>query len=157
MCCNTLIEKLKIHPNCDVNPNFFSHGTSAEEKGQKFKLVLPKGEKDCCRIEIDKRLVPSTDIKKCDFLFQRCKTEDYFFVELKGQNIERAFEQLKDTINLLKKALKMEKYQCHAFICASKVSLPNYSTRKQKFDEEFRKDYGKELRITSSSPDWVVK
>lgn len=157
MCCNILIEKLKKNRKLDVNSQHFSSKTAASENTRKFQLVLPKGETGC-RIEVDKKLIPeSFGTKKCDFLFQRCKTEDYFFVELKGRDVVKAFLQLKTTITLLKESLEMEKHQCHAFISASKVSLPNYSTQKQLFDAEFKRDYGKELRISSSSPEWIVK
>ena len=157
MCCNILIEKLKKNPKLDANPQYFSAKTAASENTRKFQLILSKGETGC-RIEVDKKLIPVTlGTEKCDFLFQRCKTEDYFFVELKGRDVAKAFSQLKTTITLLKESLEMQKHQCHAFISASKVSLPNYSVQKQKFDAEFRRDYGKELRISSSSPEWIVK
>ena len=75
MCKETLKEKLGSTDNC------YSNKTAAEEKGRKFRLILPKGE-EACRV--------------------------------------------------------------------------NFSSVKQKFEKEFKRDYGKEIRISSSSPDWKV-
>jgi hypothetical protein len=147
MCCNILIEKLEANTDC------FTNKTAAEEKGRKFHLLLPKGE-TACRIKVDKCLVFSSKTKKCDFLFKRCKTDDYFFVELKGQDITQAFLQLTTTVKLLKETLGIKKENCYAFISASKV--PRMTTRSQNFEENFKKGYGQELRISSSNPEWRI-
>ena len=151
MCKETLKEKLGSTDNC------YSNKTAAEEKGRKFRLILPKGE-EACRVNVDDCLLTQSEKtgKKCDFLFYRCKTKDCFFVELKGQDISRAFEQITTTIKLLKKELDVEKHQCFGFVSASKVSIPNFSSVKQKFEKEFKRDYGKEIRISSSSSDWKL-
>ena len=150
MCCNILIEKLNANTDC------FSHSNAAAENGQRFQLVLPKGE-IACRVQIDGCLIKEKHgEKKCDYLFYHCEADEYFFVELKGSDLQQAFLQLKSTIITLKPQLKFDKNQCNAFISASKVS-PSFRTKRQKFEEEFRKYYVKVIRISSSSPEWVIK
>ena len=74
----------------------------------------------------------------------------------KGQDIYRAYEQIIRTIDLLKNKLDVEKHQCFGFVSASKVNIPNFSSVKQKFEKEFKRDCGRGIRISSSSSDWKL-
>ena len=118
-----------------------SGSTVAKEKNKTFSIILKnKGDENFLRIQVDKGLLKEIDLetKKCDYCFIRCKTNDYYFVELKGTNIEKAVEQLKTTISYFKKNYKVKGNQIYAYIASS--SVPKAANLKfQKLQTEFRK------------------
>ena len=62
-----------------------SNSKVASEKGKKFEIV---SNESFSKIKIDDCLIASNENKKCDFGFLRHLNEDFYFVELKGKDIE---------------------------------------------------------------------
>jgi hypothetical protein len=133
MCCDKL-QKIFGKSDC------FSKGTSTPiEKGKSFKFEIKRGvEKDFCRIKVDNCLIKDENTQKCDYAFFRCKTEDYYFVELKGGDINTAYKQLKNTIYFFKEKIKLENEKIIGIMVTS--GLPASANQKfLKMKEEFIK------------------
>ncbi len=125
-----------------------SNGTTAEEKGKKFRIVLPKGCKEqFLKIAIDKGLLKEIDLKtkKCDFGFIRCSNEEFFFVELKGNSgLKGAFQQITTTVEYFRNKYNIPKEKVSAFIVSAGV--PKSANQEfAKMKQEFKKKYGTKL------------
>lgn len=133
----------------------YSLKTAASENGKTFRIefaddVNREKEKVCC-IKVDRGIIPKKDTssKKCDFLFYHGKIEDYHFVELKGQDISQAVEQIKATVlfvkeKLAEKTVKLPKKAIYGYIVSS--SLPKEANQKyRKLKEIFIKEIGANL------------
>ncbi len=76
--------------------------TASENKRQfRVEPAPPVGEVD--KIKVDGYLFDTNDFKKCDYVFVVNKekdTETYIFVELKGEDVTRAVQQIANTINI---------------------------------------------------------
>ncbi|MEM6964554.1 MAG: hypothetical protein AAF573_07305 [Bacteroidota bacterium] len=139
MLCKALKEKYKIDEEC------VDHKLSAEEKGRKFSIQLPKKSKEkFCRIKVDDCFVNDKSVEKCDYAFHRCSNDEQYYVELKGQKIKKAFDQIAKTIS---GHLKSPKEKNYGFIVASKVKAPKRNLIVNKMKEEFKKKYGVKLEI----------
>ena len=122
-----------------------SNGTTAEEKGKKFRIVMPKGHREqFLKIAIDKGLLKEIDLqtKKCDFGFIRCYSEEFYFVELKGNSgLKGAFQQIKTTVEHFRKTYSIPKEKISAFIVSAGV--PKSANQQfAKMKQEFKKNYG---------------
>lgn len=137
------IKKLKnLYPHCcDLRK-------TAQEKGKKYEI-------DCSgvylRIRIDSCVINLNDVEKCDYLFVRdykCgdnKTE-FYFVELKGSNIEKAFNQIIEAIIHIKNfPIPLKKDIIFGFIISSKV--PKGGTDVTKLKQLFASKFGKKLEV----------
>ncbi len=60
--------------------------------------------------------------KRCDFLFLNIERNNAYFIELKGNHIADAAEQIYETIMVLKRELP-SLYVCHARIVVSRVKV----------------------------------
>lgn len=139
MCCKQQIDKLKGDKNC------FENKLTAEENKRKFIIKLKKNSKEeFCRIKVDNCLITTNKSEKCDFVFHRCKNEDKYYVELKGKQIKKAFNQIVVTI---KQHVPSPREKNFGFIVASRVPLTGADIRKLK--EDFKKNYGVRLTIRS--------
>ena len=79
------------------------------------------------KVEVDGCLI-SDDRKRCDYLFEIDKPiTKVIYLELKGKNINRAYEQLEATIGYLKK--RHEAVKKEAYIIASRVPKNRTTTR----------------------------
>ena len=115
----------------------------ASENGKRFEI---NSSDDFTRLRIDNCLISSNDVEKCDFGFVRHFNEDFYFVELKGSNIEKAFKQIVSTIDYLNTNLILiPKNKRLGFIVSSKV--PSGGTDINKLKQNFAKNYGKVLEI----------
>jgi hypothetical protein len=154
-CCQNLLELFDADTEC------VSHKLSAEENGRKFRLEIPsKTKEEICRIKVDDCLIASNDTTKCDYLFRRCEFDETYFVELKGQGVKHAYKQIKTTLLLLNSKLEenniiLPKNKIFACIVSSKVPK---GVNVQELKENFRKNHGKRLEISSTSPyTWILK
>ncbi|AZA81691.1 hypothetical protein C1637_03700 [Chryseobacterium lactis] len=120
---------------------------TAIEKGKKYQI-------ECTEVylkaRIDDCIITSKSIEKCDFLFIRdseCKESktEFYFVELKGSDIEKAFNQIIETIKHLTDQLLLKKDLIFGFIVSSKV--PSGGNDVTKLKQLFAKKYGKKLEI----------
>lgn len=99
-------------------------------------------------IKVDNCMITNAE-QRCDFAFLRYKKDvtqnDYYFVELKGSNIQKAFDQIVTTIH--KHFKKPPKQNVHAFIVASKVPT---GADAQNLRKNFIKNHGVDLLIKSN-------
>jgi hypothetical protein len=81
----------------------YSPSHSAEENGKRFEFIRKKGDRRViCRIKIDGCIIKNNSIR-CDYLFMVTPPKSYHFVELKGSDIDHAFDQIKNTISFVKR------------------------------------------------------
>ncbi|WP_332452426.1 hypothetical protein [Chryseobacterium aquaticum] len=81
---------------------------------------------------------------RCDFLHIAKDVE--FYIELKGQDLKHALEQIKATIKKLSSNKKL--FPKRSYIICTRSPLS--STEIQNYKREFKKDYNSELIIKSS-------
>lgn len=81
---------------------------------------------------------------RCDFL--HIANEIEFFIELKGQDIEHALNQIKTTIKRLSKNIK--KSQKKSYVICTRSPLTTSEIQNHKY--YFRKNYNSELIVKSS-------
>jgi hypothetical protein len=141
MLCSTLKEKIQAEDIC-----FNENKTVAEENKRVFRLDLPKGE-NCCRISVDDCLIKDKTVEKCDFWFHHCEKDENVFVELKGQNINKAFSQILRTIENIKSRIDLPKDKRHAAIVISKS--PKSSNEIRLLKTAFKNKHGNRLEIQS--------
>lgn len=99
-----------------------------EEKGKKYMLI-----NDNCSISakyhVDGQLI-NGNMKKCDYMIVNHKDDNYrvVFVELKGQNVSSAAEQLLNTVELMEPYLRnLSNVKYYARIVLGKCSM-NFRT-----------------------------
>ena len=91
---------------------------TAEENGKKLTIRNPK-RKRINRVTVDNCLIKG-DKKRCDYLFEINEPMDkIFYLELKGKNIKKAYEQLVSTVDFCKKRHGEIHKQC--YIISSRV------------------------------------
>ncbi|OQX98215.1 MAG: hypothetical protein B6I24_05955 [Bacteroidetes bacterium 4572_128] len=119
-----------------------------KEKQSKF-TIKNYGEKTIYKITVDGGFIKENNIKKCDFVFIVCEKNDFYFLELKGANIRKAYEQIKSTIDFfIKKIEKIEKKNIFAIIVCSK-KVTNVDLINKKLKRNFLK-IGKRLSFCKS-------
>ena len=115
----------------------------AVENGMRFEIFSNEA---FIKIRIDACLIKSLEIEKCDFGFYRKSNEDIYFIELKGKQINKAFDQIVSTINYFESSLiKTPKNQRFGFIVSTKV--PSAGTDIKNLIQKFKRDFGKDLKI----------
>ena len=142
MTLKKLIETYEIEPTC-VTKN-----TACEENRRKFRIDT-EGVKDetFLRIKIDGCFIDDDNTEKCDFAFYRCTTEDFYFVELKGSDIQKAYNQIVTTLTTHLPSDEQSKRW--GFIVSSRV--PKGGLDVNKFKNEFAKKHGKLLFVKNDS------
>lgn len=109
----------------------------------KSKLTIEnKDEVEGCKIIVDGCEI--TEGLRCDFIYLIKDLE--LFIELKGQHLEHAIEQLKATINKLSQNPKTKKKK--SFVICTRSPLSSASI--QNLQVRFRKHYNSELIIKST-------
>jgi hypothetical protein len=92
---------------------------TAKENGRKLTLENPNG-KLVRKIQVDGCLITDNSHKRCDYMFEIEKPIRFvIYLELKGSDIKKAYEQLVATIDLFIEAHRGIKKDCH--IVASRV------------------------------------
>lgn len=117
----------------------------ASENGKRYEIV---SNEDFTRIRIDDCLISSKQIEKCDFGFLRHSNNEFYFVELKGKDINKAMSQIASTIiNFESTFIKIPKEKRFGFIISSRNPLSSIETNNLK--QAFAKNHGKILEIKS--------
>ncbi|MFK8281419.1 hypothetical protein [Capnocytophaga cynodegmi] len=136
---------IKSYPNCcDTKSN-----KVANEKGKRFEIQCAKNY--YLKIRVDDCLNADKTTKKCDYLFIRdyeCESDEteFYFVELKGSEIDKAFEQIVNTAQYIKTQIRsLPKEKILGFIVSSK--FPKGGTDTTKLRQKFAKKYGRNLHI----------
>lgn len=123
----------------------------ASENGKRFEII--KNE-NFTRIRIDACLITSQEIEKCDFGFVRHSNEEFYFVELKGSDIEKALRQIVSTINYFNNNfVNIPQHKRLGFIVSSKV--PSAGTDINKLKQIFAKNYGRVLEVKNKDLKYV--
>ncbi len=137
----------------NVNQGCCTKSKVASEKGKRFEIISSD---TFTRIRIDDCLIKSQTTEKCDFGFIRHQNNDFYFVELKGTNIQKAFNQIVSTINYFETNLIKVPYEKRfGFIISS--SVPKSGTNVKKLKLEFAKNYGKILEVKSEGYKYIIK
>lgn len=137
----------------DANAQHCSNSRAANENGKRFEIV---SKEEFTKIKIDGGLITSPQIEKCDFGFIRHSNSDFYFVELKGKDIDKAYSQLINTIKHFDANLiKIHKNQRFGFIVGSKY--PRASTANQKLKLDFASKHGKSLDIQNRELKYPTK
>lgn len=135
---------------CDAQSN-----KVANEKGKRFEIQCTKDY--YLKIRVDGCLNADKTTKKCDYLFVRnypSKSDkmekenetEFYFVELKGSEIDKAFEQIVNSIQYIKTQIPfLTKEKIFGFIVSSKV--PKGETDMTKLKQKFANQYGKILEV----------
>jgi hypothetical protein len=134
---NNFDELVNSNLNCSLDSKV------ASENGKRFEI---QSNENFIKIRIDGCLINSQQIEKCDYGFIRNSCSDFYFVELKGSNIEKAFNQIVYTINYFNLNLvQIPKNNRLGFIVSSKV--PSGGTDVNKLKQAFAKNYGRVLEV----------
>ncbi len=116
---------------------------SIAEKGRKF-ILNNKTKRQLAIVKVDGCLITSNKIEKCDFLIEIDEPRTMaIYLELKGKNIEKAYKQLINTMNILKKRHKKVNKMCQ--IVASRV--PKSGTSVANLKENMMKTHKTLLKI----------
>jgi hypothetical protein len=146
------IQELKNHLNIEdkcisqCNPQ---HVVS--ENKMAFRLNLTKVErKDFWVVNVDNCMMKNSKEERCDYTFLRFKNEskefDFYYIELKNNRIQKAFDQIVTTIQKhFKNPAKKNNY---GFIVSS--SVPS-GTLKQNLQKDFIRKYGVSLTIKNEN------
>jgi hypothetical protein len=132
----------------DTYPHCCNLNRIATEKGKKYEIICTE---EYLRIQIDACVINDNSLEKCDYLFIRdfnceCKKTEFFFVELKGSDIVKAFNQIIATISHIKSLpISLKKEIIFGFIVSSKV--PRGGTDVTKLKQIFASKYGKKLEV----------
>ncbi len=159
MCCKDLRKQFPDKESC------FDERLRAEEESIVFII---ESEEPFCRVQIDKGIVTDNNIKKCDFVFVRCKKQDFYYVELKSnyKEIEHAYEQIKITItqhfpaDLLSSKFHKKK-RTYGFIVygykekqsrgeRKRSKIPQADQRLRILQDRFKRECGEKLEIVKS-------
>jgi uncharacterized protein YjbI with pentapeptide repeats len=138
-----------MHTNFDdliaAHQNCCSKSKIASENGKRFEI---DSNEDFTRIRIDDCLISSQQVEKCDFGFVRNSNNDFYFVELKGNKIEKAYNQIIETIKYFERDLmKIPQNKKYGFIVSSS-GIPKAQIRINNLKQDFAKGkYGVKLEI----------
>lgn len=125
-------------------PACCSSSKVAAENGKRFEIV---SNEEFTKIRIDGCLINDPNAEKCDYGMFRHLNSDFYFIELKGKAIQKAFDQIVTTIDYFNKNLVLiPKEKRIGIIISSKV--PG-GTDVNNLKQQFAKKYGKVLEIKS--------
>jgi uncharacterized protein YjbI with pentapeptide repeats len=115
----------------------------ASENGKRFEII---SKEIFTKLKIDGCLIKSQQTEKCDFGFIRHSNNDFYFVELKGKDIQKAYNQIVSAIAELENNLIIvPKNKRFGFIVSSKVPKAGIDINNLK--QDFLKNYGKKLEV----------
>jgi hypothetical protein len=130
-----------------------SIGKVVSENGKRFEVLANE---NFTKLRIDNCLIKSNLIEKCDFGIIRHSNGEFYFIELKGGNVQKAFNQIVSTINFFQENLKhIPKENRFGFIISSKVPKAGVSANTLK--QEFAKKYGRILEIKNKDFRYIPK
>lgn len=119
----------------------------ASEKGKSFEI---NSNENFTKLKIDGCIIDDVNIKKCDFGFVRISNNDFYFVELKGKDIEKAYNQLVSTINYFQTHLVNIPIQNRYCFIVSSSGIPKCQLKIRNLKQKFARDKpGVHLEITN--------
>ncbi|MCO6173535.1 hypothetical protein NHF50_00605 [Flavobacterium sp. NRK F10] len=134
---NSFEDFIKQFSDCSSNSKV------ASENGKRFEI---NSSENFTRLNIDGCVINLNGQERCDFGFLRHTTDEFYFIELKGSDIEKAFNQIVATIKLINSEFfVIPKNKRLGFIISSRV--PSAGTDIKKIKQKFARDYGKILEI----------
>jgi hypothetical protein len=138
-------ELIAIHKKDCINEDCCIENKVAQENGKRFEII---SNENFTKIRIDGCLIDSQEIEKCDFGFVRHSNDEFYFVELKGNKIEKAYSQIVETIKYFERDLiKIPQNKKYGFIVSSS-GLPKAQIRINNLKQHFAKGkYGAKLEI----------
>lgn len=136
-----------MHTNLDhliaANLNCCSKSKVASENGKRFEIVSTE---NFTKIRIDNCLITSQVVEKCDFGFVRHASQEFYFVELKGKEIQKAYNQIVETIKYFNNNfIEIPTRMRFGFVVSSSVPKAGIGTNVLK--QDFAKKFGKQLEI----------
>jgi hypothetical protein len=136
------IEKYKIKDNRSK--------IVCEENGAEITFHNPKG-KIVEKIKIDGGIITDKTVKKCDYLVSCLDIKMAIFVELKGNKVMVAIEQLSATLDNTAIKTAIEGYTKNAYAVVARGALvPKVNTGIQHKQESFRKWKNCILKVVTS-------
>lgn len=137
--------------NCFTSAKEF-HETPQLNSGKSFKI---SAKDEFCQIDLE-CVFPKGGggVSKTDYAYYQCNTKNYYFVELKGIDISKAYDQIIATIGYFRKReTALQKEKVTAIIVHSKLT----STKKHDKMKDFRENkYGKELVFKENSFEMTI-
>lgn len=126
-----------------ANPTCCNKSKVASENGKRFGII---SNENFTRIRIDGCLIASQHVEKCDFGFIRHSSQEFYFVELKGKEIQKAYNQIVSTINYFSdNFIDIPQNMRFGFIISSSVPKAGISANVLK--QDFAKKFGRKLEI----------
>lgn len=126
-----------------ISPQCLSLATVAKENQSEFRIYTEGVKSETfIRIKVDDCFIIGHKMDRCDFAFHRCANEDFYFVELKGSDIGKAYQQI---ITTLSQHIPTPKEKRLGFIVTSR--MPKSGPDVNKLKNEFRVKYGRQLFI----------
>lgn len=146
-----------MHTNFDdfiaTHQNCCSKSNVASENGKRFEI---DSKEDFTKIRIDDCLIISQEVEKCDFGFVRHFNNEFYFIELKGKDVNKAMSQIASTIiNFESTFIKIPKEKRFGFIVSSKNPLSGQQINILK--QTFAKKHGKLLEIKNIHYKYIPK
>lgn len=145
------LEKFRIgFCHCNNNTRLY-----AEENGRKFSIIVHGDRYDyqfIYKIKVDGFLIKDNVQSRCDYFFKYVEgheVKNNIFVELKGKNIDKAYDQINQTIKVFKNnhVIKDDSV-VNGVIVSSRV--PNNGGRDRELKEEFRRKQKGRLEIKTN-------
>jgi hypothetical protein len=113
------------------------------EKKSRYQLNNP-GKKLVCVTKIDGCFVVQQ--LACDYLITDCHDYVAYFIELKGSDVYRAYDQIQHSLFQIKD--KLNGYICHARIVPTRVSVPDIRNDPKTITfRKLIKSFGGDLKI----------
>lgn len=153
---STYDKLLRLGKGIEEELKLFQSMSIKEPRSSQYTLVNIN--KECARFLIDGGVV--TDLsKRCDKLVL-IKLDDQrwvqIFIELKGTDVSKAFEQIRETLSkdLFKDSVTHQKL---AHIVCSSVPKDRSDVRRTQIIERFKKDYKCKLTVVSNGAQISLK
>lgn len=142
---NSFDELIKNHKEGCNKEDCCVDNKVAKENGKRFEIL---SRESFTKIRIDNCLIKSQEIEKCDFGFIRNSNYEFYFVELKGSDVEKAVDQIVSAVKVFDSTfIKIPKEKRFGFVVSSKNPLSNQKIKNLK--QDFAKKHGKILEIKS--------
>ncbi|MCO3935654.1 hypothetical protein [Pseudomonas aeruginosa] len=123
----------------------------AEELGRKL-VINNNSRQTMSKVRVDGCVVTDNSLR-CDYLFELGQPmEKVIYLELKGRNVEHAYEQLCATVTRFSVRHRNLEKECR--IIASRV--PRMGTRLQQMKVEMLKKYGASLLVNTTKSEIFV-
>ncbi|WP_035694429.1 hypothetical protein [Flavobacterium soli] len=136
-------ELIESHKQSCQNNDCCVNNKVANEKGKKFEI---DSKENFIKMRIDNCLIVNNQEKKCDFGFIRNLNDEFYFVELKGSDVEQAKKQIINTITYFEEnIIKIPKDKRFGFVVSSK--FPKSGSDVNNLIQDFKKKYGKSLKF----------